>query len=223
MTHTHDIIGPSVIDTVLFATLDHELTYQDYDILFTSSYCLKPCHTLRPYFGVTGVLFDHHIFSTWQQDGGNNTIHDGTTTWDSCFSSIGFKLGSQYTFALCSGLQFYGAASAAVTVGDNDSVVSFEKIITAQGLEPTVADYSFKDGECIFVPGYQISIGLLYDLCLCGFQLELVAGYEFNQWHNVPNLRRFLSEGPPELACSTSPTVATIGFHGLNLGLGMQF
>lgn len=223
MTHTFDVVGPSEIDTVLFATLSHELTYQDYDALFTTSYCLKPCHTFRPYFGVAGVIVDHHLLSTWQQDGLNNTVQDGTTTWNSCFSGVGLKVGSEYAFTLCRGLILYGAASGTVTVGENDSEVSFEKIISATGEDSTSADYTFKDGECIFVPGYHISVGMLYEMCLCNCRFDLKIGYDFLQWHNLPNIRRFLSEGPPEVAMTTSPTVSTIGFHGLTVGVAMQF
>jgi Legionella pneumophila major outer membrane protein precursor len=221
-THTYSLIGPTPAPSQDFVTMKQDLTYQSFDALFTTDYCMKSCHHFKPFFGVTGLYVDQDNRSTWMQTETNLTTHVGNTKWNSCLSGYGLRMGSTYSFSICDGLRLFGTGSAAITVADHDTSISFFKVDTT-GENSTEYDYTFKDSECVFVPGYHLQIGFEYDTCMCGSDFGIRVGYEFLQWHNLPNARRFSSEGPPELSYSSSATVNTLGYHGLFAGLNVKF
>lgn len=228
MTATWNLIGPVApfgdFVSQQFVDIEQELTYHSYDILFYTDYCFRKGHIFKPFFGIAGAYFNQSLLCNWEQIDTNEAFVTGSTTWDSDYAGIGFKFGGEYGFTICRNLKIIGKASGTITTGTNDSKASFLKTSIPDGAEEdTTYIYTFQDGSCIFVPGYHISIGFEYDTCFCNTDIGLRLGYEFLSWSNLPTLRRFLSEGPPELSMSTNPSVTNIGFHGFYLGLNASF
>ena len=207
---------------VNFVGATYDITYQSFDVLFASDYCFKQCHSFKPYFGVTGVFLDQTFDSAWVKEEGEAS--SGLTNWSDDFSGYGLKFGGEYSFDICDGLSLFANASGSITVGTHTAHFYQEKTVDSlTSLPDVISSASLCEDECTFVSGYHIGVGFQYDSCMCDLEYALRVGYEFLEWRNVPNQRRFFSSELENFANGSSPTIATLGFHGLLAGLTLSF
>lgn len=218
------IFGVTTIDA------EYDITYQTFDVLFASDYCFRQCHSFKPYFGVTGLFLDQSFTTAWTMDAVPSSVAPlpasiGGTRWSDDFSGYGFKFGGEYSFDICDGLSMFANGSGAITVGTHTA--NFSQTRTTIGLTSVIDDVTntatLCDEECTLVSGYHIQVGFQYASCACDIEYALRIGYEFLEWRNVPNQRRFFSSDFENIANSSSPTTSTLGFHGLLAGLTFSF
>jgi len=195
-----------------------DVTYQTFDVLFASDYCFRQCHNFKPFFGVTGLFLDQDLSSNWVESD-LTEIATGATKWSGQYSGYGLKMGTEYSLTICDGFSMYASASGAITVGDQCSTYSTGKIDS----DSSEWKMSLKEEECVFVPGYNIGLGFQYDSCLCDMEYSARLGYEFVQWNNVNNQPRFYSADTNNFSAASSSTLATLGYHGINLGVSVTF
>jgi len=198
----------------------HNVRYQSFDALFHYELnCCGPCHSLTPFWGIEGVKLEQDIFSTAT---GESSEQSATynVNWDSELLGLGMKLGTDYYYKLMCGLSWFTRASVTVLAGRNESTNT--QIRTVQPT-PVITNIPFKTCDDVCVPGFHLMAGLSYEKEWCGKTLKARIGYEFLDWWNVPQIRRF-TDGGNDIAISTSgPNGSNLGLHGLFVGLELGY
>lgn len=227
-----------------------DIKYQSWDFLISRALCSSECYSIAPFVGVEGLILDQKIKTESKlkplvdkQPSGTTTEAStvvkevtlvngfGSTDWNSEFCAYGLKFGTDYTYQVGDCLKFFSRGSFTIASGENDG--KNEQSLTMNYDSKTESPKTKKvnveeDDCCIFVNGYNIQLGLLYESDMCGYDFAFRFGYEFVKWHNVPKPRRFPSkdesnESAYTRAISTAPNNSTIGFHGLMVGLAFGF
>ncbi|MEC7840380.1 MAG: Lpg1974 family pore-forming outer membrane protein [Chlamydiota bacterium] len=219
LIHPNALLAPAGDSGVASVSASLDVTYQTFDVLFASDYCFRQCHNFKPFFGVTGVFLDQDFNSSWEKNDADENS-EGTTKWSGEYSGYGLKMGTEYSLSICDGFSMYANASGSITVGDQSSSVAFAKTDNDAN---TSWQAAIKEEECVFVPGYNIGVGFQYDSCLCDMEYSARLGYEFVQLHNVNNQRHYNSGEVSEFSSSSSSTLATLGYHGINVGVSVTF
>jgi len=188
-----------------------ELCYQEWDALITYDMsCCNPCHLFQPFVGVAGLFLKQEVdldIIDWESE--------NEVKWSSDFWGVGLRAGIEYQYLFSRCLRFFTIVHGTMLAGspENEHKQSF------------MIDLEIEDDDCcLFVPGYHIGVGFIYDTCICDVGVSARLGYEFTEWRNVPNHRIFCGDDKSVSGGhATSPNTRTIGFHGLLAGIGMTF
>jgi len=197
----------------------HNVRYQSFDVLFHYELnCCGPCQTLTPFWGIEGIKLEQDLFSnTTGTSSGSDA--DFSLNWDSELLALGIKLGTDYEYDLMCGLGLFTRASVTVLAGQNETTNT--QIRTVQPT-PTVTNIAFETREDVCVPGFHLTVGLTYEKqCGC-FNLKARVGYEFLDWWNIPQIRRFVAAGE-DIGISTGSSGSNVGFHGLFAGVDVGY
>jgi len=207
---TSPLIHPDLLTTNLYdeAKGHWDLTYQEWDVLFSYDISCNCCHSFSPFFGVAGVYIEQHLRAEFP--------NDWEVDWHSDYWGVGLRAGSEYAYRFNDCFSFFARASGTLLAGKADS----------RNRQEFGTDIEIKDDDCChFVPGYHIGAGFVYEGCTCGTEWGIRIGYEFLNWHNVPNHRVFSgTDGDnAELSHSSSASTRNLGFHGLLAGVSLSF
>jgi len=205
-------------DDVTAQTLNtsHKFQYQTFDILLGQDFCVSPCHYFVPFFGFQGVKLDQTWKSLATEVSGELT-ETADLRWDSTYEGLGLAVGVGYHYRL-SCIEFFTDAKLMAVRGCN---VSRYQLNESYGATPTVKHHVFKTDDTACSPGLHLQAGINYVYEYCGTELVFTLGYEFVNWFNMPQVRRFTDSGT-DIGISSSPNSSGIGFHGLNVGLGFS-
>lgn len=207
-----------------------ELKYNAFDVLFHSPFRCNPCHLINPFFGIEGIWLNQNFDARYEVLSVTDIVN---ADWESDYFGIGLKAGVDYTYTICDGLSLFARGSASLLTGDSDSkgFHAYNNLNTA-GTLIGFTDLEYHDDDCChIVPGYHIQAGFNYEGNSCGCEYNFRIGYEFLEWHNVSNYRRFFSteelvnaaEGNANAAYSTQTNTSNLGFHGLFAGFDFEF
>jgi len=205
--------------TITLIEASHNVRYQSFDVLFHYELnCCGPCQTLTPFWGIEGIKLEQDLFST--TTGTVNTADVSfNLNWDSELLALGLKLGTDYEYDLMCGLGWFTRASVTILAGQNETTNT--QIRTVQPT-PTITNIAFKTCEDICVPGFHLMAGLTYEKqCGC-FNMKARIGYEFLDWWNIPQIRRFTA-AEEDIGISTGSSGSNVGFHGLFAGLDVGY
>lgn len=210
-------------DIAVLATASEHLNYDVLDFIFERPYFVSCTHTLRPFFGVRG-LWLHQKLSVDYNGGANvGGIAFGTTvgssSWGSQFEGAGLIAGLGYEMLLCNCISLYADFSGSLLAGQHRN--HFEATLFATpttSVGTTLLDVN--ESENSLLPGYHIGTGLSWETNLCSNCVVVKLGYEFNQWFNTPEPRRYVST---RRGLATSNANGSILFHGLNVGANLYF
>jgi len=200
-------------DTFLKVKGNWDTCYNEGEVLFFYSLCSNERHSFSPFFGAAGIALDQDL----KIKGRNPEDDILSLKWESNYWGVGLRFGSNYEYVLCDCLRLFAKTSATLLAGELDSKINlFFDIMSeeAESVELTIKD----DKCCHFVPGYHIGAGLVYDKCICNFGFSIRVGYDFVNWHNIPN--------PVKLGSGiwgASASTRTLGFHGPSAGLSIYF
>lgn len=212
------------------AHADWESNYREWSFGGTYQSDWKCNGRVGYFFGITGMHFDEDFDTAFL------IAEDSTLNGQVAFSSSsldyrgwGLKLGSQYEYAICNGLNFFTNLNGSVLVGDGHNKTEYGFI---QGQNTVIApNYVFEKEDCCrVVPGYHLGLGVNYDSCICNLKLNFRIGYEFVGWYNLPVYRTFV-EGVEDaadphilnLAISSSAEAQDLSYHGMFVGLAVRF
>lgn len=194
-----------------------DLKYKDFDFLFSFDFTSEDCHIFSPFIGVEILRLDHDVHFNYNS---TTSLGYGSVRWDGDFFGAGLKAGASYHFDLAKSFYLNAKASASILNGNAD--YSYRQRRRVTGIDPEETNFRLDSDESIFVPGFQLSIGLGYNGCLVRFPMKVEIGYEFVEWSNTPNPKKFwdsfvlLGVGGPS-------SLTTIGFHGFKAGLTLSF
>jgi hypothetical protein len=215
------LFHPGVIDfldSFEEITASHRFQYHNFELQFGQTFELSPCHEVFPFFGVHGVLLEQVIQSEGIEDGETRA----RARWESGYQAMGLQIGGDYHYRLQSNLEFFAYGAFSVIAGCN-KISNRQDNIAFDGEMDLSRVVFFRNQEGICTPGLHLKAGANYTLETCGQELMLTIGYEFIQWFNMPQVRRFLSDNASNIGLSTTPNGSRIGFHGLFLGSGFSF
>lgn len=183
-----------------------KLNYQTYEILFSRTAFNVNCLSLTPYFGVEGLLLDQTLNFSTSTDGNSLSIDASLD-----YHGVGLKTGIDLLFPLNNCFGFFANTSIAMVYGTKHWKITGNGVTNQD--TPLNVNTTIKANECLFVPGYDIQIGLDFATCWCGTQVGAKVGWEFLQWCNISQINRF----------STNHDKLTLGFQGLIVGGFVKF
>ncbi len=192
-------------------TGSHKYQYQTFEVQFGQVFELASCHQLFPFFGLEGVKLDQVI----ESNGIEAEVTRAKVRWESCYEALGLEIGADYRFHLQSCLEFFAQGIFTVVGGCNKSVNRQQDVNNSR-----IVFFHTDDKVC--TPGLHLKAGADYTIESCGREFLVTIGYEFIQWFNMPQIRRFLSDAPESVGLSTSVNGSRIGFHGLFVGVGFS-
>ena len=192
----------TTLGTLAQASSRHDFSYQSYDFLLSRCYILYACHRVTPLFGVAGLFLDQDT-ETRYDTVTNNMNH---VVWHGEYSGIGFKMGARYDYSLNDCISFYFHGNGTILTGNIHNVTEQ----TTTGATPT----KWKAEHHAFVPGYHVGVGFLYDFCWRGKAFNLIVGYEFLRWYNLPQQQR---------DNVWSQSHRQLGLHGIEMGCAFCF
>ena len=212
--------------------------YQTFDILLRYPLILTARQKFTPFFGVTGLSLNQEEKTRFLNEQTQSPfVTVARYKWESDYFGVGLKLGTEWAYNLCDGLSLFASAVGSVVTGDSDNkseqTIQFN-IGEAETLEDVFTYHD--DGCCQIVPGYHIQAGFGYETYACGCDFSARIGYEFLNWFNLSNPRRFDTERispagflsrqlsfQPYSAISTQTNIRNFGMHGLFAGLDIKF
>lgn len=196
------------------ASASWDTKYHEWDLLMTYEFSCNECHRIVSSFGAAGIYFDQEFTATLSEESKKNEIK-----WDADYWGVGLRSGFDYYHRLNDCMVLTSSVNGTILTGEPCAKL-VQKAYTSDTLDKEV---TIKDDDCCqFVPGYQIAVGLNYDMNFCDCETTLTIGYEFVQWHNLPNHRSF-SDDDTTTGNKSYRSHTTLGFHGLTVGARMEF
>lgn len=194
----HASLFPGVYDdNAIFAShAQAELTthYNVLDILLANTCDCECGCELRPYGGIRILWFRERIVTEYT---GRSFASTGDNAhWDVHFNAAGLALGIKGKQAICGTLSLTGHLGGAILGGEPKHRTQWFKATPL--VIGTPATLSVTDTSCLVVATWDASLELTYDSCCCGFPVLLAAGYEAQDWWNMPRPRRYFDGTPTE-------------------------
>jgi hypothetical protein len=172
-----------------------DANYHEWEALLGYDILSNEYYNIKTLFGLAGAAINQHLTSD--------------TKWKAEYCGTGLRLGAQCTYRLSENFEFLVKGNGSLLVGEAHT--------KSEQMDLVIKDRSSSQ----LISGYQIGTGLLYETSLLNIDTLLKIGYEFNQWQNVPHPR--LGVPIDDVAISTSDSGRNFGFHGVTIGLMMQF
>jgi len=194
----------------------NSVQYQTFDLVLTRCCSVNKEFSVTPFFGLQGVRLDQETAVVGMDDA---QINEETLLWRSDFRGLGLKLGTQNDWCLGSGMGLFTKAAAAFVAGYDQDSTQDMNLFLDQTLE---VGLHYHGQEVYCLPGLQLSAGLKYDQCWCDHLLSFHMGYEFVNWWNVSQVRRYVEE-QQITGIATSPSNANLMMHGLFLGMDVVY
>lgn len=222
------------LDSVLVASLLHPSTgltdatiaygsqnlwYESADLLFSreAEFCDQKL-ILRPFIGANWMRIKQELEVTYE--GEDFIDNPEQVRWDSTLSGPGAIAGFELFYRWLCGIGMYGKLAASITgaVIDNEHV---QVALDSTGADIPPPQIQLEETQRICVPGYQLEAGITWDSCCWAcYNIRFRLCYEFNQWLNTPQLRRYHFENE---GVSNAATDGSIALHGGTFGIDLRF
>ncbi len=215
------------------ALANWESEYNQWDVGIAYHFQWQGCHLLTPFLGIGGVHFDEH-FNTLYLVTDDVELDDIATfsVSDLEITGVGLKIGMDYRYSICKGLEVFTFANGTVLVSDTENSVKFGTVESDGSIAVEFPNLKFVEKDCCtFIPGFHLGVGIGYTGCLCGYELWTNVSYEFTSWHHIPDPRLFVQGGDgfgelqnlSNIAVSGIYQSRAISYHGLSVGVGVTF
>lgn len=155
----------------------------------------------------------------------------GNTHWTSDLSGIGLQIGGKATLSNCGPLQIYTLVSGSVIPSRAENrqhhtvIARIQPSSSSLSSRTSYSNSSEKTDTCVF--GARIGAGLQWQMSVLCVHCNLLAGYEFHYYANVPTQRQFAPLGTLSSMDSTAGfyegSGTPIGFHGATAGVEIIF
>lgn len=205
------------------ASLKNSITYNTYDILLGNelSFCCDSFQ-LYPFFGVRGLTLEQKLQALYS--GGDFENNDQRSTpgqikFNSDLKAIGIYTGMDFNYYLAKGFGFYGGFAGSLLGGNTDNKQR-QYLLNNDGSINEV-EIDIQEKENLIVPGCHLRAGINWKSCFdYGNHMLFTIGYEFNQWFNTPQLRRFSDDNCPGVSIGNRGNIA---FQGVTASLTLYF
>ncbi|NGX42834.1 MAG: hypothetical protein K940chlam7_01122 [Chlamydiae bacterium] len=212
------------------ATGRNDFEYQTIDLLLGRIQCFcEKSFVLHHFFGVRALRIKQDEQVTYK--GGDFVLNSSAphinntnstparVKWDSKVEGIGIHAGMEMQYRMRCGLGLYGTFAGSVLGSKTRN--RHLQVVLDNIKEVTSTEISLREKQSLLLPGYNLTTGIGWDWC-CGCCLygNFKLGYEFNQWFDIPQIRRyhFNNEG-----VSNSASSGKVGFHGATFRAELYF
>jgi len=222
------------VDAVLVASLLHPNTgladatiadgvldswYQDAELVFSKE--VEFCDDkliLRPFIGARWVKIKQDLEVTYE--GGDFVDNAEQVRWDSTVSGYGAHAGFELFYRWVCGIGMYGKVAGSVIGADTD-IEHLQVSLDSSGNDLIPPTIQITEHQHVCVPGYQVQAGFTWGYCCSDrYYFRFRLGYEFNQWLNIPEVRRYHFEN---VAVSDAATDGHFALHGGTFGFDLRF
>lgn len=188
--------------------------YNMLDFVLGKPYHISRYLVVNPFFGVRGGWINQHFSVGYSRTATNSTItHHGEKN---NFRAVGGKMGINTDWIVGKGWWLFGNLSGSLVAG---------KFEIKQNL--TIPDENGSDGFDLVsdyyqnVPNMEMAIGLGWSrqFDCCRYRISLRAAYEFIQWWDQLNMRKFYSGHPTYASDVVSRGNLTLNGFSLRLQL----
>lgn len=200
-------------------TLDsrYESIYHELDALLYFDCCCGDCHSLEPYFGLAFLYIEQKLNLDFTL---TDVEFDSTAnmSWRSEAGGVGLRFGMAYNYYYSKCLSYYAFGQGTILASKQ------EEKQRHQFRGDSDFDLNIDNKECWgCIPGFHLGTGMIYDFCVCDFELSFRIGYEFRKWFGLRKHRRFLAEDVQTDLNQINDNTRAVGIHGLNVGFGWCF
>lgn len=190
-----------------------DASYNTIDAQIGKPFYISRALAVNPHFGVRGAVIDQH-FSVDYSGEDARVIHHG----DNNFWGVGARLGVDVDFKLGKGWCLFGNFAAAMLFGqfDVDQDLTYGPTVSSDGFN---LEYDFFQN----VPNTELALGLGWGQYVNKKKqyISLRAAYEFHEWWDQLNMRRFWSGSPAYVNDVVSRGNLTLNGFSLKLQINM--
>lgn len=196
-----------------------DLWYQAADLLFSKE--IEFCDDkliLRPFVGPRWIKIKQEQKVTYEgEDFVDNAEY---VSWESSVSGVGVHVGADLYYRWVCGFGMFGQLAGTVVGGRTDNTqVQVSLDSSGNAIDPPSIYLDEKQNVCI--PGYQLQAGFTWETCCCDSMfIRFRFCYEFNQWLNTPEIRRYHYQNE---GVSNAATDGSIALHGGTFGFDLRF
>lgn len=199
------------------------LNYNMADILASTSYSSGSCFTWQPYVGVRFL----EIKEKWDVAYAFNPTTSSipvtsillTSRWHSKIPAAGLTAGVSGSLSFCGCFSVIGRIGASCVGGRAKEHTRLTGDFTAGSTSGSAAPTSVSKKKCSVLTGFEGSLGLAYTFQCCQTGVQIAAGYEFQNWYNVPTP---IEHGVIIPGIKSNPS-SNMSLHGLFVRAGVSF
>lgn len=207
-----------------FARSKLRFHYDMVDLLITTSYGNEGCLTWQPYIGARfleikekwNILYGFSLFNEESQMFVPTTA---SSRWHSKIPAGGLTAGVSGAYQFCGCWSLIGRLGASCLGGTAKQHTRLNASFISRGSSSSLQPTSVRKKKCAILTGFEGSLGLAYTLRCCGLGVQFAAGYEFQNWYNVPTPLDH-SEHVPGIKHNRS---SNLTLHGLFVRAGVAF
>ena len=110
---------------------------------------------------------------------------------------------------------------AGTVVGGESDIEHIQASLDTNGSDIEPQRIYLNDKQNVCIPGYQLQAGITWDTCCCdSLYIRFRFCYEFNQWLNTSEVRRYHSQNS---GVSNAAADGSIALHGGTFGFDVRF
>lgn len=201
------------------ATGLQDLWYQAADLLFSKE--IEFCDDkliLRPFIGPRWMKIDQKQKVTYE--GEEFAANSEQVRWESSVCGVGVLVGADLFYRWVCGFGMFGQLAGTV-VGGRTENEQIQVSLDSSGNDVDPPRISLEEKQNVCIPGYQLQAGITWDTCCCdSLYIRFRFCYEFNQWLNTPEVRRYHYQNA---GVSNAATDGSIALHGGTFGFDVRF
>lgn len=200
------------------------LNYNMVDLLATTSYSSGGCFAWQPYAGVRFL----EIKEKWNIEYTFNPSVSSlpvtsillTSRWHSKIPAAGLTAGISGSISFCDCFSVIGRVGASCVGGRAKARTHLTGDFTADSsVSGSAAPTRVSKNKCSILTGFEGALGLAYTFKCCQTGVQIAAGYEFQNWYNVPTP---IEHGILIPGIESNPS-SNLSLHGLFVRAGIAF
>lgn len=197
------------------ASAEWKGNYNTADFMLGKPYHVSRYYISTPMFGIRGAWINQDFRVRYNINGSDFPVFGDNDFW-----GIGLRGAYEGNFLMGCGWSFYGKAAFSLLFGKFDVSQHSDVVLTG----PNANKYNYKDSQEFFTvqPNAELGLGIAWSKFFCKHRYKgtIKLGYEFHEWWNLNNLRRFFDENP---VANDIVSRGDLCLNGLQFGLLFDF
>jgi len=190
--------------------------YNTMDIMLGKPYHVSRYYVSNPMFGIRAGWIDQDYHVRYFIDNVKRSVWLKNDYW-----GIGLRGYYEGQFILGGGWSIYGKAAFAFLFGKFD-ISQESDIVIGSGERPEEFKYKTEDSFYSVQPNAELGMGFSFSKYFYNnqYQISLKVGYEFHQWWDQNQARKFFDNNPK---ANDTVSRGDLSFNGFMFGLNFEF
>lgn len=211
------------------AEADKSIDYDLLDVLLSRPFCLCETVITRPFFGVRALWLNQTLRAKYKGGGVSSEASSQLSSdenprkvnWDSDWAGAGLHAGMETNIHLCNCFSLYGTIAGSILAGRNNSRSKHTGFQESGSNDTEQLVLDIKEKEWTAMPGFNLAAGLTWETQWCDICYLFNVGYEFFQWIQTPQIRRY--GAATKSVSSTSANSGSLLMHGATINASIYF